>query len=181
MALEERDTDRMLISKCSDVVHSHAVFMHLTDPVKAFRAMFRVVKPGGIVASRDPSGRGIVAIHPDRPPFSALMTEASPAVLRYIDAMGSCSSAGLYKEKWVREAGFGRDGGRIETATSLEHVTAEWNGFRGSMADRAIELGVVTREQVQRWTWIWSEWLKEEDRFQKREFVDMLCFMGEKV
>lgn len=171
----------LMFSDCSDVVHSHAVFMHLTDRVKAFKAMYRVVKPGGIVASRDPSGRGIVAIFPDRPPFSALMTEASPAMLRYIDAMGSCSKAGIYKEKWAREAGFGQDGGRIEVATSLEHVTAEWNGFRGSMADRAIELGVVTREQVERWAWVWSEWLQEEDRWQKREFVDMLCFMGEKV
>lgn len=57
----------------SDVIHAHAVFMHLTDPVKAFQAMYRVVKPGEIVASRDPSGRGIVAISPNRPPFTALM------------------------------------------------------------------------------------------------------------
>lgn len=154
--------------------------MHLTDPVKAFKAMYRVVKPGGIVASRDPSGRGIVAISPNRPPFTALMDEASPALLRYIDAMGSCSKAGLYKEKWAREARFGQDGGRIEVTVSQEHVTREWNGFRGSMADRAIEMCVVTREQVDRWAEVWSEWLKEEDRFQKREFVDMLCFKGEK-
>ncbi|KAI7785579.1 ubie coq5 [Diaporthe eres] len=146
--------------KSSDVIHAHALFMHLTDPVKAFKAMYRVVKPGGIVASRDSSGRGIIAVHPDRPPFTALMTEASPAQLRCLEAMGSWTKAGVYKEKWAREAG-------------------EWNGFRGAIGDRAVELGVVTREQVERWGEIWSEWIKEEDRFQKREFVDTLCFKGE--
>lgn len=95
--------------------------------------------------------------------------------------MGSCSKAGLYKEQWAREAGFGQHGGRTEVAISQEHVTREWNGFRGSMADRATEMGVVTREQVERWAEIWSQWVTEEDRFQKREFVDMLCFKGEEV
>lgn len=155
--------------------------MHLTDPVKAFKAMYRVLKPGGILATRDPSGRGIVAVAPNRSPFTALMEEASPAQLRYIDAMGSCSKAGLYKEKWAREAGFGEDGGNLQTEISHEHVTREWNAFHGSLADHAIGLGVVTREQVERWTEIWKQWVKEEDRFQKREFVDMLCFKGEKI
>lgn len=168
----------LIFGNPSDVIHAHALFMHLTDPVKAFKAMYRVVKPGGIVASRDGSGRGIIAVHPDRPPFRALMTEASPAQLRCLEAMGSWTKAGVYKEKWAREAGFGEDGGRIEVAKSLEHVTREWNGFRGSIGDRAVEMGVVTREEVDRWSQIWIEWLKEEDRFQKREFVDTLCFKG---
>jgi hypothetical protein len=42
------------------------------------------------------------------------MDEASPAQLRYLDAMGSCSKAGVYKDKWAREAGFGEDGGEIQ-------------------------------------------------------------------
>lgn len=165
------------------MIHAHAVLMHLTDPVRALRAMYRVVKPGGIVASRDTSGRGVVAISPDRPPFTALMTEASPAHLRYLDAMGSCSSAGIHTEGWAREAGFGgeEDGGRIEVATSYEHVTAGWNLFRGAMADQAVEMGVVTREEVERWEGIWSEWIQIEGRFQKKEFVDVLCFKGEKA
>lgn len=163
------------------MIHAHAVLMHLTEPVRALRAMYRVVKPGGIVASRDPSGRGIVAIHPDRPPFNALMAEHSPAQMRYVDAMGSRIKAGVYKEGWAREAGFGGDGGRIEVARSLEHVTWEWNILKGSFADRAVEMGIATREQVERWAWIWKEWVKEEGRFQKREFVDMLCFKGEET
>ncbi|KAL1871917.1 hypothetical protein Daus18300_004551 [Diaporthe australafricana] len=165
-----------------DVIHAHAVLMHLTDPVKAFKAMYRVLKPGGIVATRDPSGRGIVTIVPNRPPFTTLMTEASPAQIRFIDAVGSCSQAGLYKNKWARAAGFGEeDGGTIEEEFSHEHVTMAWNLFRGSMADKAIELGVVTEEQVKRFAEIWSQWVKEDGHFAKKEFVDMLCFKGEQV
>ncbi|KAJ0107264.1 UbiE/COQ5 methyltransferase [Diaporthe amygdali] len=164
-----------------DVIHAHAVIMHLPDPIKAFKAMYRVVKPGGIVATRDPSGRGIVSIIPDRPPFTELMTEASPAQMKYIDAVGSFSQFGLHKEKWAREAGFGeRDGGKIEVRLSYEHVTTAWNLFRGSMADQAVRLGIITQEQVTRWADIWSEWTKEEDRLAKKEFVDMLCFKGKK-
>ncbi|KAI3398072.1 hypothetical protein diail_9936 [Diaporthe ilicicola] len=165
-----------------DVIHAHAVIMHLTDPVKAFKAMYRVLKPGGVVATRDPSGRGIVSIVPDRPPFTNLMTEVWPAQMRFTDAAGSCIQAGLFKEKWAREGGFGeQDGGKIEVAYSYEHFTMDRNLFRGSMANKAIELGIVTKEQVKRYAEIWDEWAKEEGHFAKNEFVDMLCFKGEQV
>lgn len=151
--------------------------MHLTDPVKAFKAMYRVLKPGGIVATRDPSGRGIVSIFPDRPPFTTLMTEASPAHMRFLDAVGSCSQAGLYKKKWARAAGLGEeDGGRVEEDFSHEQVTMVSNIFTGSMADKAIDLGIVTKEQLKRFAEIWSEWVKEDGHFAKKEFVDVLCF-----
>jgi ubiquinone/menaquinone biosynthesis C-methylase UbiE len=36
-----------------DIVHAHQCFMHLSDPVKAFKEMRRVCKSGGIVAARE--------------------------------------------------------------------------------------------------------------------------------
>jgi ubiquinone/menaquinone biosynthesis C-methylase UbiE len=35
-----------------DVVHAHQVLQHVSDPVLALKEMYRVVKPGGIVAAR---------------------------------------------------------------------------------------------------------------------------------
>lgn len=44
---------KALSDESFDIVHSHQVLLHLSDPVGALREMRRLVKAGGIVAARD--------------------------------------------------------------------------------------------------------------------------------
>ncbi len=39
-----------------DCVFAHTVFMHLSDPAKALRELWRVCKPGGVIAIREGAG-----------------------------------------------------------------------------------------------------------------------------
>jgi len=43
-----------------DVVHAHQVLQHLERPVDALREFRRVVKPGGVVATRDVDYEGTI-------------------------------------------------------------------------------------------------------------------------
>ncbi|CAN8105815.1 unnamed protein product [Discula destructiva] len=159
-----------------DVVHAHCVIMHVVDRVKVMKEMHRVVKPGGIVASRDP-GAGMVAVKPERPPFTRLLTEFEPVVMRFIDSIGSCYQAGLYKRAWAVEAGFGEQaGGRILELKSYERTKDQMNLFRYAVGDKVVEMGLASAEQVKEWKSIWDEWDKIDEREAVREFVDMLCF-----
>lgn len=47
-----------------DVVHASMVTVHLADPLRAFREMLRVAKPGGVVADRESDLR-MWSVHPD--------------------------------------------------------------------------------------------------------------------
>ena len=44
-----------------DLVHTHAVLHHLSDPLKALKEMRRVVKPRGIIAVREPNISSLMA------------------------------------------------------------------------------------------------------------------------
>lgn len=150
--------------------------MHVTDPVKALKEMKRVVKPGGIVATRDP-GVGMMSIKPDREPFKRLLTEWAPAHGRFLDKVGSCARAGLHKKAWALEAGFGEEhGGRIWEKKSIEVLRPDGVNLLAISRDKALELGIATAEQIDAWTGIWKQWAKLDEREALREFVDTLCF-----
>lgn len=151
--------------------------MHVTDPVKALKEMKRVVKPGGIVASRDP-GVGLISLKPENEDTKRLLAECSPAKMKFIDAAGSCFQAGLHKRAWAVEAGFGEEnGGRIWEQKSYEDVPLEGlNLFTGAARDGAVKLGVATYEQIDEWTRLWNDWAKLPEKEALREFVDTLCF-----
>ncbi|KAJ4396044.1 hypothetical protein N0V93_000260 [Gnomoniopsis smithogilvyi] len=160
-----------------DVVHAHCVLMHVPDRVKAFKELRRVCKPGGIVASRDP-GAHMVAVKPDRPPFTRLVSEYGPLQWSVLDSFGTCSHAGLYKKQWAVEAGFGQEHGeQIWEQKSYEYLTHKSNLLKGSpVRDKAIELGLATEQQIDELTSIWDEWAQLPEHEVTRECVDMLCF-----
>lgn len=159
------------------MVHANCVIMHVPDRVKAFRELRRVCKPGGVVASRDPAAH-LVAVKPDRLPFTRLISEYGPIQWGVLDSFGTCSHAGFYKKKWALEAGFGEDNGeRIWEQKSNEYLTHKVNLLKDSpVRDKAIELGLATEQQIDELTGIWDQWAQLPEHEVTREFMDMLCF-----
>lgn len=152
--------------------------MHVPDRVKAFKELRRVCKPGGIVASRDPAAH-MVAVKPDRSPFTRLVSEYGPIQWSVLDSYGTCSHAGLYKRQWAVEAGFGGEdnGGVIWEQKSYESLTHSSNLLKGpKLRNKAIELGVATEQQIEELTSIWDQWAQLPGHEVTRECMDMLCF-----
>lgn len=159
-----------------DVVHAHACVVHLSDPVAAFKEFYRICKPGGIVATADPLRPEILAIKPDIPG----LRESFPLKGEWMRRQGSNPDAGMEKEKWAREGGFGGDGGRIEIKyegfahSNTLHPLRLTDGF----AEDVVRDGIASEEQVRSWQEAWKEWEQVKDKEVVTPHQKMLCFKG---
>jgi SAM-dependent methyltransferase len=106
-----------------DVVYSHQMFPHLPNPVDAFKEIRRVMKPGGMVATRDAD---TFAWSPSLPGLDLTTT----ALGRKLRMGGSTFPPGREMHRWAREAGFSREkmtvGGGATVYNSKEE--REWWG-----------------------------------------------------
>jgi SAM-dependent methyltransferase len=148
-----------------DVVHAHQVLQHVADPVGALREMRRVCKPDGVVAVRD----GIYRAFRWYP--------AAPGLDRWLDvycavaeANGGQPDAGTHLRAWALEAGFTS----IEaSATCWTYATDEerawWGGLWADrvgateLGDRAVELGLATRDELDELAAAWHTWADVPD------------------
>jgi len=148
-----------------DVVHAHQVLQHLSDPVAALIEMRRVCRGGGIVAARDSDYGGMIWF-----PGDAELAEWQDLYQRVARAIGGEPDAGRHLLSWARAAGFGQ----IEASASAwcyagprdrpwwgalwaERLTAS------SFAERAVEHGLATRQDLGRLADAWTRWAANDD------------------
>ncbi len=159
------------------VVHAHQVLQHVGDPVGALREMRRVVKPGGLVAVRD-SDYGAMTWYPASPG----MDDWLDLYHRVARANGGEPDAGRRLRSWALRAGF-----TDVTATSATWTFATpeerawWSGLwadrtvRSGYAERAVEGGHATPEQLRAVSTAWREWGDRPDAWFAVLHGELLC------
>ncbi|MFF7245893.1 class I SAM-dependent methyltransferase [Embleya sp. NPDC008237] len=159
------------------VVHAHQVLQHVGDPVQALREMYRVTKPGGIIAARD-------ADYPTMAWFPATpgMDDWLDLYLRVARANGGAPDAGRRLKSWALHAGYSD-----VTCSSSAWCYADaeerawWSGLwadrtlASSYAERATEGGHATIEQLRAVSQAWREWGRQEDAWFSVPHGEILC------
>lgn len=115
-----------------DIVHAHQVLQHLKDPVAALAEMYRVTRPGGIIAVRDVDYGGMVWWPPD------------PMLTRWNE---------LYHAICEADAVFA-DGGRhlLSWLQTLEGIDIEMSSSTWTFA---------TPEMRARWGIVWADRVRD--------------------
>lgn len=148
-----------------DVVHAHQVLQHVADPVQALREMWRVVRPGGVVAVRDSDYHGFVWA-PASPSLDAWLA----LYQRLARANGGEPDAGRHLLRWAREAGL--DEARVGSSTwcfATPEDRAWWGGMwadrvlQSRFAEQAYAEGAATREELEAIRDAWLEWADDPD------------------
>ncbi|MEU1513438.1 methyltransferase domain-containing protein [Streptomyces sp. NPDC005811] len=159
------------------VVHAHQVLQHVGDPVQALREMRRVTKPGGYVAVRDSDYSAMIWY-----PASAGMDEWQDLYRRVARANGGEPDAGRRLKSWALAAGFTDITATSATWTfSSPQERAWWSGLwadrtlASAYAERAVEGGHATPEQLRAVSEAWREWGHQEDGWFAVLHGEILC------
>ena len=101
LAFQQGDIYKLKFENDSfDVIYMHQVLQHLSDPVKALAELRRVLKPGGILASRE-ADNGAFTWYPELPKLDRWRE-----LYRDVTQQNSAeSNGGRFLKAWVLQAG----------------------------------------------------------------------------
>ena len=146
-----------------DVAHCHAVLMHVPDTQGALAEVKRVLKPGGIIASRELIGNSSFM----EPGFEA-RGDAWTTFMRLLQANGGHPQMGWQLKKALLDAGFTgiHASGSFDyfdthdEVTFLHRFVKDWF-FLPQVIGAATSFGLATQEQFEQWSNDLDQWLEE--------------------
>lgn len=167
-----------------DVVHAHQLLQHVRDPVRALKEMRRVVKPGGIVASRDTAA---MDWYPRLPELGRWF-ELRAKVGKYL---GGNPDPGPYLHVWAQEAGFARQD-ICCTATSWCFSNPPerkwWSDFwtarvmsPQTIEDAVEQGGFCERADLFRIANTWENWGRDENGWFAVTHGEIICRKGKET
>jgi ubiquinone/menaquinone biosynthesis C-methylase UbiE len=112
-----------------DVIYSHQLFPHLSNPVQALTELRRVLRPNGICATRDAD---TFSWSPSLPGLDLCVV----ALGRMLKSGGATFPPGREMHRWAREAGFSREKMMISAGATVYSSKEEREWWGGVMMDR---------------------------------------------
>ena len=146
-----------------DVVHGHQVLQHVGQPVEALREMYRVLKPGAILACRE-SDFSVNSWFPE----SAGIQSFQDLYMRVARSNGGDPTAGRKLHVWASEAGF--DWKHIKSSASIWCFSTfeereYWGGMWASrllhsdLVQQAISGGHAAQGDLLEMSQAWQDWI----------------------
>ncbi|KAF2170862.1 hypothetical protein M409DRAFT_63900 [Zasmidium cellare ATCC 36951] len=163
-----------------DIVHCHAVLVHIPDVPTALREMRRVCKTGGYVAAGEPDW-GTCIIHPHDARLQRWI-EVHRELKRRENVEPNC---GRHLATWALEAGFDQDKVNVDCDVLRYFGTEQvrWWGQLYSkrmpteVGERAIKYGVATAEEVEQFATAYLQWSQMKGALWA---MTRMKFLGEK-
>jgi ubiquinone/menaquinone biosynthesis C-methylase UbiE len=148
-----------------DVVHAHQILQHIPDPVGALRELSRVCRPGGVVAARE-GDFATMAWYPEDPDLDEWLA----GYRTLARANHTEPDAGRRMKAWAAAAGLAD---ATVSASVWCFVTPEevawWSSLwadrmiSSEVARRSLELGLASKEDLERSAAAWRRWGSEPD------------------
>ena len=143
-----------------DAAHCHAVLMHVPETQRALQEVKRVLKPGGILGSRE-----MIAASSFSEPMGPTMDMAWATFIRLLAANGGHPDMGKELKGHLFEAGFAdvRASGSFDYFGSAADVAfmhafiSDWF-FMPRLIEAATQFGLATHEQFDQWRREVDEW-----------------------
>ena len=160
-----------------DVVHSHQVLQHLSEPVHALQEWKRVTKKGGIVASRV-SDLEAVSYYPD------MLKDFHDLYLEVARSYGGSPDGGRRVVSWAMMAGFPRAAVKSSSSVWCYSSPEEkiwWSSMwadrltKSSLRKNSVDGGFATHEELDRLARLWHEWGTCDGGFYAMLHGEILC------
>lgn len=147
-----------------DAAHCHAVLMHVPDTQTALKEVKRVLKPYGILASRE-----MIAGSSFIEPVGEHIPDAWITFTKLLAANGGHPEMGKELKRALLQAGFGdiKTSGSFDYFDTAEEISflhafiSDWF-FMPEVVTAATQYGLATRDQFDQWRFEIEQWKGEE-------------------